>query len=105
MPEIARRLNLGVSTIYRLVAEQKEREDASSHWSPSNSPPGGKNLSDRPRGLFHSAVRKTSNKRPTYRGQTRCRMGQPCASSGLMHRGKKASVAIAGIRALCDLRL
>jgi len=28
MPEIARRLNLGVSTIYRLLAEQKEREDA-----------------------------------------------------------------------------
>jgi len=28
MPEIARRLNLGVSTIYRLLAEQKEREGA-----------------------------------------------------------------------------
>jgi hypothetical protein len=28
MPEIARRLNLGISTICRLLAEQKEREDA-----------------------------------------------------------------------------
>ena len=28
MLEIARRLNLGVSTIYRLLAEQKEREGA-----------------------------------------------------------------------------
>ena len=28
MPEIARRLNLGVSTIYRLLAEQKERSGA-----------------------------------------------------------------------------
>jgi DNA invertase Pin-like site-specific DNA recombinase len=28
MPEIARRLNLGVSTTYRLLAEPKERETA-----------------------------------------------------------------------------
>src|SRR5215510_6790477 len=35
MPEIARRLNLGVSTIYRLLAEQKEREGAWAHWSPA----------------------------------------------------------------------
>src|SRR5262245_22005522 len=42
-----------------------------------------------PRELFHSAVRKTSNKRPTYRGQTRCRMGQPGARKRLMHRSQK----------------
>jgi hypothetical protein len=51
-------------------------------------------LSDRPRELFHSVVRKTSNKRPTYSGQTRCSTGQPSAMYRLMQRSKKNAVLL-----------
>jgi hypothetical protein len=36
--------------------------------------------------LFHSAVRKISNKSPTYRDLTRCRMGQPAPRTGVSRR-------------------